>query len=94
MALSWHEHETNLLAIGHDRNRNDHCITVWDTERGVPKEKSILHLFGLSETAHSMCWDKQNKILVAGMSHKYLKLMDLRRRSLVDFGLTGCHCIL
>lgn len=77
--MAWHETETNLLAIGHDRNRSDHCITVWDTERGVPKEKSILHLIGLSETAHSICWDKQGKILFAGMSHKHIKLMDLRQ---------------
>ncbi|KAG4079310.1 hypothetical protein HA402_008002 [Bradysia odoriphaga] len=91
VALSWHESETNLLAIGHDRNRNDHCITIWDTERGVPTEKSILHLSGLSETAHSLCWDKQNKILVAGMSHKYLKLMDLRQNS--PFVITNTRAV-
>lgn len=68
-----------MLAIGHDRNRSDHCITVWDTERGVPKEKSTLHLIGLSETAHSLCWDKTGRILFAGMSHKYMKMMDLRQ---------------
>lgn len=79
VCLAWHETDTNLLAIGHDRNRSDHCITVWDTERGVPKERAILNLIGLSETAHSICWDKQAKILVAGMSHKHIKLMDLRR---------------
>lgn len=66
--------------MGHDRNRNDHCITVWDTTLGAPtKESSILHLVGLSETAHSLCWDKQYRILIAGMSHKYIKMLDLRR---------------
>lgn len=64
--------------MGHDRNRSDHCITVWDTERGAPKESSILYLIGLSETANSLCWDKQNRILLAGMSHKCIKMMDLR----------------
>lgn len=80
VCLAWHEFDTNLLAIGHDRNRSDHCITVWDTERGLPKDKAVLNLIGLSETAHSICWDKQYKLLVAGMSHKYIKLMDLRRK--------------
>lgn len=79
VCLAWHESEKSLLAIGHDRNRSDHCITVWDTERGVPKEKAILHLIGLSETAHSICWDRQGRVLFAGMSHKHIKLMDLRQ---------------
>lgn len=87
VCLAWHEFDTNLLAIGHDRNRSDHCITVWDTERGLPKEKAVLNLIGLSETAHSICWDKQYKLLVAGMSHKYIKLMDLRRKFLTRFNL-------
>lgn len=68
-----------MLAIGHDRNRSDHCITVWDTERGSSKENSTLHLIGLSETAHSICWEQTSRILFAGMSHKYLKLLDLRQ---------------
>lgn len=79
VCLAWHETETRLLAIGHDRNRSDHCITVWDTERGVSKENATLHLIGLSETAHSLCWEKNSRILFAGMSHKYLKKMDLRQ---------------
>lgn len=79
VCLAWHEQDTNLLAIGHDRNRSDHCITVWDTERGIPKEKAITNLIGLSETAHSLCWDKQSRILIGGMSHKYIKVFDFRR---------------
>lgn len=79
VCLAWHETETRLLAIGHDRNRSDHCITVWDTERGVSKENATLHLIGLSETAHSLCWEKNARILFAGMSHKHLKMMDLRQ---------------
>lgn len=80
MCLAWHEQE-NLLAIGHDRNRSDNCITVWDTERGVPSEKAILQQMGLSETAHSLRWDKYGRIIYAGMSHKYIKVMDLRQSS-------------
>lgn len=79
VCLAWHETETQLLAIGHDRNRSDHCITVWDTERGVTKENATLHLIGLSETAHSLCWEKNARVLFAGMSHKYVKMMDLRQ---------------
>lgn len=79
MCLSWHENETNLLAIGHDRTRSDHCITIWDTERGVPNEKAVLQSFGIGESAHSLCWDKNGRILFAGMSQKYLKMMDLRQ---------------
>jgi WD repeat-containing protein mio len=102
MALAWNENEPSLLAIGHDRSRTDHCIAVWDTERGAPKESSkhflmtlrmnrgflciflfsldILHSMGLSETTHSFCWEKSSRILIAGMSHKYIKIMDFRRK--------------
>lgn len=83
ICLAWHEIDKNLLAIGYDRYRNDHCITVWDTERGIVREKSIVNLIGLSETAHSMCWDRQNRILLAGISHRNLKLMDLRQTNVV-----------
>jgi WD repeat-containing protein mio len=63
--------------MGFEKNKFDHCITVWDIEKGVPSETSIVHLIGLSETAHSMCWDK--KSLIAGMSGKYIKQFDLRQ---------------
>lgn len=56
--------------------RFDHSITVWDVSKGIPSESSIVNLIGLSETAHSMCWDK--KTLIAGMSQK-IKLFDLRQ---------------
>lgn len=77
VCLAWHEQDTSLLAIGHDRNRSDHCITIWDTERGLAKDKAMV---GLSETAHSMCWDRQSRILIAGMSLKYIKIIDFRRK--------------
>ncbi|XP_065073911.1 GATOR2 complex protein MIOS isoform X1 [Ochlerotatus camptorhynchus] len=78
--LAWSELEPSLLAMGHDRNRSDHCITIWDTERGVPNQSSILQLIGLSETAHSICWDKTfPQVMIAGMSHKHIKMMDFRQ---------------
>lgn len=63
--------------MGFEKNKFDHCITVWDVGKGIPSETSIVNLIGLSETAHSMCWDK--KTLIAGMSQKYIKLFDLRQ---------------
>lgn len=88
VSLSWHENETNLLAIGHDRTRSDHCISVWDTDRGVSSERAILQLFGIGESAHSLCWDKTGRILLAGMSQKHLKMMDLRQNNAV---VTSCN---
>lgn len=83
ISFAWHKVETNLLAIGYDRTRNDHCITVCDTERGVPNEKSIIQLFGIGESANSMCWDNGCRVLYAGMSQKHLKMMDLRQTNAV-----------
>lgn len=42
LCLAWNETDPNLLAIGHDRYRSDSCITIWDTERGLPKESGRL----------------------------------------------------
>lgn len=33
---------------------------------------------GLSESCHSICWDKQTTVIYAGLSHKHLKSYDLR----------------
>lgn len=63
--------------MGFEKNKFDHCITVWDVGKGIPNESSIVNLIGLSETAHSICWDK--KTLIAGMSQKYIKMFDLRQ---------------
>ncbi|TMW41145.1 hypothetical protein DOY81_013775, partial [Sarcophaga bullata] len=38
LCLAWSETDPNILAIGHDRYKSDSCITIWDTERGLPKE--------------------------------------------------------
>lgn len=67
--------------MGFEKNKFDHCITVWDVAKGAPSEASIVNLIGLSETAHSMCWNQ--KTLIAGMSQKYIKLMDLRQNPTV-----------
>ena len=42
LCLAWNEWDPNILAIGHDRHRSDACITIWDMERGLPKETSLL----------------------------------------------------
>lgn len=42
LCLAWSENNPNMLAIGHDRHRSDSCITIWDTERGPPKESGKL----------------------------------------------------
>lgn len=76
--LAWNEMDANILAIGHDRHRSDSCITIWDIDRGLPKE--TVNFFGLAEAANSLCWDHDHRVLIAGMSQKLIKLFDLRRR--------------
>ncbi|KAM8717529.1 hypothetical protein ACLKA7_004254 [Drosophila subpalustris] len=75
--LAWNELDANILAIGHDKHRSDSCITIWDIERGVPKETA--NFFGLSESSNSLCWDHNHRVLIAGMSQKLIKLFDLRQ---------------
>lgn len=70
--------DKHLLAIGHDRNRSDSCITVWDVEKGLAKDST--QFMGLTETCHSLCWEKSSRILIAGMSQKNIKIFDLRRK--------------
>lgn len=77
LAVAWNIQEPNLLSMGFEKNKFDHGITVWDIGKGAPSELSIVNLIGLSETAHSMCWDK--KTLIAGMSQKHIKMFDLRQ---------------
>ncbi|EDV99338.1 GATOR complex protein MIOS [Drosophila grimshawi] len=75
--LAWHELDANILAIGHDKHRSDSCITIWDIERGVPKETA--NFFGVAEAANSLCWDHNHRVLIAGISQKSIKLFDLRQ---------------
>ncbi|XP_002014889.2 GATOR complex protein MIOS [Drosophila persimilis] len=77
--LAWSEMDANILAVGHDRHRSDSCITIWDTERGVPKETA--NFFGQAESANSLCWDRNHRMLIAGMSQKIIKLFDLRQNN-------------
>jgi WD repeat-containing protein mio len=63
--------------MGFEKNKSDHCITIWDVGKGSPSETSIIHNLGLAESAHSMCWER--KTLIAGMSQKTLKVFDLRQ---------------
>ncbi|XP_023292874.2 GATOR complex protein MIOS [Lucilia cuprina] len=80
LCLAWNETDPNILAIGHDRYKSDSCITIWDIERGLPKESSS-NFFGLSESAHSLCWNKNHRVLIAGMNQKQIKLYDLRQNT-------------
>jgi WD repeat-containing protein mio len=75
LSLAWNQQEQNLLAMGFDKNKVDHCITVWDIRHGTAWDNSIVNLIGLSESAHSMVWNGKN--LIAGMSQK-VKIFDLR----------------
>lgn len=72
--------------MGFDKNKFDHGCSIWDIGRGIPSESSIVQLIGLSETAHSMCWDK--KTLIAGMSQKCIKTFDLRQSPIVSMVTT------
>jgi len=77
LSLAFQQQEPNVLAMGFEKNKFDHCITIWDVGKGAPSEQSIINNLGLAESAHSMCWER--KTLVAGMSQKTMKLFDLRQ---------------
>lgn len=81
LSLAWNQQEPSLIAMGFDKNKFDHCITCWDLKLGQPTENSITNLIGLSESAQSMVWHGRN--LIAGMSQKVIKLMDLRQNPIV-----------
>lgn len=81
LCLAWNEADKNLLAMGYERNRSDYGILIWDTERSTTNDMGQI---GLSEAAHSLSWDKQSKcLLYAGMSHKNIKMFDLRAANVV-----------
>lgn len=81
LSLAWNQ-EQPLIAMGFDKNKFDHSISVWDITLGAANENSIVNLIGLSESAHSMVW--YGKSLIAGMSQKYIKFMDLRQNPTVN----------
>lgn len=82
LALAWNLQDHGLLGMGFEKNKFDHGITVWDIKRGTPSESSIVHLIGLSEQVHAMCWEK--KTLIAGLSQKCIKMFDLRQSPTVS----------
>lgn len=47
------------------------------------------NFFGVSESANSLCWDKNHRLLIAGMNQKQIKLFDLRR----NYSLSLSLCI-
>jgi WD40 repeat protein len=42
LTLSWSQSECNLLAMGFDKNKSDHSISIWDIERGNASESCKL----------------------------------------------------
>jgi len=75
--------------MGFEKSKVDHCISVWDTGLGAPVEGSIKNVSGLGETAHSLCWDEM--LLVAGMSQKYIKVIDFRQTSATTVNTRAVH---
>lgn len=71
-SVSWSHMETNLLAVAMEKNRNDHCILLWDVYRGsllseeakasdaspsaATESPRPMAEMGLSETAHCVTW--------------------------------------
>ncbi|CAG9786998.1 unnamed protein product [Diatraea saccharalis] len=91
-SVSWSREESNLLAVAMEKHRSDHCILIWDVNKGSspPDEtqnsvmaqsdnaKPVAEM-GLSETAHSVSWsNRSNRTLLASMNLKFIKIFDLR----------------
>ncbi|KAK3770064.1 hypothetical protein RRG08_043220 [Elysia crispata] len=90
--LSWNTLETNLLAEGLDRNRNEPCVLIWDVVNSMPEASDrTRHSFsegpvtkpfaelGSGETSSSFSWcPTDSKTFVVGMASKHLRLYDLR----------------
>ncbi|CAH0715223.1 unnamed protein product, partial [Brenthis ino] len=91
-SISWSKSETNLVAVGMEKHRNDHCILLWDVntygsdeyaaENSPPSVTSPAHPIaevGLGETAHTVGWCSFSpRTLVASMNLKHIKIFDLR----------------
>ncbi|RUS87799.1 hypothetical protein EGW08_004464 [Elysia chlorotica] len=90
--LSWNTLETNLLAEGLDRNRNEPCVLIWDVVNSMPEASDrTRHSFsegpvtkpfaelGSGETSSSFSWcPTDSKTFLVGMANKHLRLYDLR----------------
>ncbi|KAI5637277.1 GATOR complex protein MIOS [Phthorimaea operculella] len=90
-SVSWSHVETNLLASALDKHRSDHCVLLWDVNRGMPEDQpgtstkpateltKPLAEMALSETAHNVSWSHcSNRTLLASMNLKHIKIFDLR----------------
>ncbi|XP_049873651.1 GATOR complex protein MIOS [Pectinophora gossypiella] len=91
-SVSWSQVESNLLASALDKHRSDHCILLWDVNRTTALDEPAagtssqpadaakpLAEMGLSETAHSVTWANcANRMLLASMNLKHIKIFDLR----------------
>jgi len=89
-ALAWSPVEPELIAVGLNKLRNDHCTLVWDVRhsptnpgkksRGSPVAVSTpLHALGHSESAASLAWaPHQPQTLIIGTGFKWMRIFDLR----------------
>ncbi|XP_063383686.1 GATOR2 complex protein MIOS [Cydia fagiglandana] len=93
-SVSWSHVETNLLSVALEKHRSDHCILVWDVNRGLLPDESTIEVaspstsseparpiaeMGLSETCHNVSWtNSPDRTLLASMNMKYIKIFDLR----------------
>ncbi|XP_037294415.1 GATOR complex protein MIOS isoform X1 [Manduca sexta] len=106
-SVSWSHVETNMLAVAMEKHRSDHCILLWDVNRGSspadeardsahsPADPSKpLAEMGLSEAAHNVAWSNcSNRTLLASMNLKYIKIFDLRDLSNKAVSVTTSrHC--
>ncbi|GFN83407.1 WD repeat-containing protein mio [Plakobranchus ocellatus] len=90
--LAWNHLETNLLAEGLDRNRNEPCVLIWDVVNSVSVESDrTRHSFsegpvskpyaelGSGEISSSFSWCPSDaKTFMVGMANRHLRLYDLR----------------
>lgn len=45
LSLAWNQAEPNILAMGFEKNKSDHCISIWDIEKGNASESCKLKGF-------------------------------------------------
>eukprot|EP00731_Ephydatia_muelleri_P007682 Em0004g20a len=91
LCTAWSTSETDLLAVGLDKARNDSSLIVWDTTR-APSERGTQESsfpsddnakcfeIGQGEATSAIAWSPLNPsyCLIAAMGNKYLRLFDIR----------------
>lgn len=66
--------QANLLAIGHEKVRNDFSLTIFDLEKA-----STVGLFANSEAVTSSCWAVNDPhCILVGLNYRSIKLLDTR----------------